>query len=444
LRTAAAAAIGIPTIIPASALGRITTPPSDRITLGHIGVGGRGGDLLNEFLQVEKSQSVAVCDCFGDRRQARAQQINAHYADKFGLAAYRGVHEFGDFRELLLHQDIDAVVIATPDHWHVPIGIAAVRSGKHIYVEKPLGVSIRENQAMRRAVQESGAVFQYGTQQRSWGQFRFACELVRNGYIGRLHTMHAWCPDITSQSADFVAHGGSQQPIPVPTGFDYDLWLGPAPWSPYTADRCRNYGTYHHYDNSLGFIAGWGAHPLDIAQWGNNTDDTAPIEYHGNGQLAEGLFTSVSAWDFRCLYANDVTLRFMNEATAKPIVSAYHPAFRDHGTTFIGDEGWVSVDRYGIYAAPEALLNVKLRPSDLHLLERDKHAMHFIECVRTRIPTLCPVNTAVQSDFISHLCDISIRVGRKILWNPQTEEIIGDTEAARMMSRPLRGQWRLW
>jgi predicted dehydrogenase len=443
LKTALAAA-GMPTIVPASVFGRNGTPPSDRVTLGHIGVGGRGGDLLNGFLQVEDAQSIAVCDCFQNRRQARAQQIDDFYAEKFEKSGYSSTGQYHDFRELLARPDIDAVVIATPDHWHVPIGIAAVRAGKHVYIEKPLGVSMREDQAMRQAVQETGAVFQYGTQQRSWRQFRFACELARNSYLGKLHTIHAWCPDISSQAPDFFAPGGSQQSIPVPEGFDYERWLGPAPWSPYTADRCRNYGTYHHYDNSLGFIAGWGAHPLDIAQWGNGTDDTAPVEYEGSGVLAQGLFTTVASWDFHCAYANGVVLRFMNEATAQPIVSTYHPAFRDHGTTFIGDDGWVSVDRYGIYAAPESLLNVQLRPSDLHFLARDDHHAHFIECVRTRMPSLSPVTTAVQSDFISHLCDISIRVRRKIRWNPATEEIIDDPEATRLMSRPLLASWRLW
>ena len=438
-----AAVLAAPMIIPASVLGRANTPPSERVTMGHIGVGGRGSDLLNGFLQLKDAQSVAVCDPFRDRREARARQIDDFYAATIGRGSFRSVDAYNDFRELLARPDIDAVVIATPDHWHVPIAIAAVRAGKDVYVEKPLGVSIREDQAMRAAVYETGAVFTYGTQQRSWNQFRFACELVRNGYIGKLHTIHAWCSAIDSQSTDFHAPGGSQQPAPIPEGFDYDLWLGPAPWSPYTLDRCTPNGTYHHYDNSLGFIAGWGAHPLDIAQWGNDSDDTAPILYEGDGVIADGLYQSVASWNFTCSYADGVKLIFQNTATAQPLVTQYHPAFHDHGTTFLGDEGWVSVDRYGIYAAPKSLLSVRLKPNDVQFLPRDNHSAHFVECVKTRHPSLSPVNTAVQSDIISHLCDISVRVGRPIRWNPETEEIIGDPAATRLMSRPLRSPWRV-
>lgn len=439
LTGAATTAIVAPTIIPASAFGRSTTAPSDRITLGHIGVGGRGSDLLRSFLQVDGQQSLAVCDPFTYKRAEGAAEIETFYAEKWQRSNYNACAAYNHFAELLDRDDIDAVVIATPDHWHVPIGIAAVKAGKDVYIEKPLGVSIRENQVVREAVRRTNAVFQYGTQQRSWQQFRFACELVRNGYIGNLHTIHAWCADISSQEQSFQTPIlGSQEPMPVPEGFDYDLWLGPAPVTPYTADRCTSLGTYHHFDNSLGFIAGWGAHPIDIAQWGNDSDDTAPIYYEGKGEINKGLFETVRWWDFTCTYANGVILRFMNEAIGREVVADYHYDPHDHGTTFIGDKGWVSVDRMGIYAEPVSLLAVKLAPHEEHLLERDNHYEHFVECVRTRMTSISPVNTAVQSDIISHLCDISIRVGRPIKWDPKAEEIIGDPEATRLTRRSLR------
>ncbi len=444
LKSAAMLTASMPAIIPASALGRTNTPPGDRIVLGHIGVGNRGSALLRSFLQVDDQQSVAVCDPYANKRKAQAAQVDKFYAEKLGRPDYKACAAYGDFRELLARDDIDAVVIATPDHWHVPIAIEAVKAGKDVYVEKPLGVSIRENQAMRRAVRQNGRIFQYGTQQRSWRQFRFAVELVRNGYIGTLHTIHAWCPDISSQEQAFNEPiVGSQQPIDIPAGFDYDLWLGPAPWSPYTADRCTSFGSYHHYDNSLGFIAGWGAHPLDIAQWGNNTDDTAPIFYEGKGEINKGLYESVRWWDFRCTYQNGVKMRLMSEAIGRQVFSELHPETHSHGTTFIGDEGWVSVNRASILAGPMSLLDVRLGPREEHLRERNNHYAHFVECVRTRLDSISPVNTAVQSDIISHLCDISIRVGRPIRWDPQQEEIIGDAEATRRMTRSLRSPWRL-
>jgi hypothetical protein len=443
-KMAGIAAISAPVIIPSSAFGRSLTPPSERIALGHIGVGGRGSGVMRSFLQVDGQQSVAVCDPFQEKREQRAADIDTFYADKFSAANYKACAAYNDFRELLARDDIDAVVVATPDHWHVPIAIEAVKSGKDVYVEKPLGVSIHENQAIRHAVQKTGKIFQYGTQQRSAQQFRFAAELVRNGYIGNLQSMHAWCPDITSQEQVFqIPVVGSEQPIEIPPGFDYDLWLGPAPRTAYTADRCTSLGTYHHFDNSLGFIAGWGAHPLDIAQWGNNTDDTAPVYYEGKGELNKGFFETVRWWDFWCTYENGVKMRFSNQAIALDAISEYHPEPHDHGTTFFGDEGWVSVNRRAIFAENTSLLKLRLRPDDEHLLVSNNHYEHFIECVKTRLQSICPVNTAVQSDIISHLCDISIRVDRPIKWDPKNEKIIGDDDAARLTRRSLRSPWNI-
>ena len=440
---AAIAGFGAPTIVPASALGQSNRPsPSDRIILGHIGVGGRGTALLRSFLEIDDGQSLAVCDPFTDRRMERSAEIDEYYSNA-ELRTYHGTAAYNDFRELLARPDIDAVVIATPDHWHVPIAIAAVKAGKDVYVEKPLGISIHENLAMRQAIRETGAIFQYGTQQRSWHQFRFACELVRNGLIGRLETIHAWCSDISSQEQNFnTPVTGSQQPAPIPEGLDYHMWLGPAPWSPYTIDRCTSFGTYHHRDNSLGFIAGWGAHPLDIAQWGNDSDDTAPVEYEGRGEVNKGLYETVRWWDFHCTYENGVKMRFTSHPKALEFLD-YHPDPRDHGTTFLGDSGWVSVDRYGIYTDPPSLLSTKLKPSDLHLRERHNHYAHFVECVRSRLSSISPVNTAVQSDIISHLCNISVRIDRPLRWNPKAEMILDDDEARRFMKRTLKTPWTI-
>lgn len=432
-----------PMIIPSTVFGKKHIPPSsDRVTLGHIGVGSMGGVHVSNFLQLHNAQSVAVCDPFTSRRERLVKKINKHYAEKFSIPSFKGCDAYNDFRELLSRDDIDAVIIATPDHWHVPIAISAVKAGKDVYVEKPLGVSVRENLAVRDAVQRYGRIFQYGTQQRSGRNFRFACELVRNGYIGRLHTIHAWCAALDVNA--FTPPGGSMTPIPVPEGFDYNMWIGPAPKTPYTVDRCTNSGSYHHYDNSLGFIAGWGAHPLDIAQWGNNTDHTTPVEYNGSGTIAKGgLFESVDSWDFWCTYANGVKMRFMNNGIALPIVRKTFPQARDHGTMFIGTEGWVAVDRTNVYAKSESLLTIKLCPEEIHLYESENHYQNFVDCVKSRRKTICPVEAAVQSDIISHICDISIRVNRKITWDPKKEDIVDDKQASRMLSRPYRSPWRL-
>ncbi len=416
--------------------------PSDRVALGHIGVGGRGTSLLKSFLQLPHSTSVAVCDCFASRREDRKALIEDHYAqDRSGT--YKGCEVYADYRELLDRRDIDAVIIATPDHWHVPIAIEAVKKGKDVYVEKPLGLSIRENLLMRQAVQRYGRIFQYGTQQRSDRDFRFACELVRNGYVGKLDTVYTWCAAIESQADEFHAPGGCMQPVYPPDELDYDMWLGPAVYSPYTRDRCTPHGTYHHYDNSLGFIAGWGAHPLDIAQWGNDTDDTAPVYYEGTGTIAQGLFRTVATWDFWCEYANGVRMRFMDRHKALPMISPKFPQARDHGTLFQGDKGWVAVDRTSAYASPESLLRVKLRPGDVHLYKSTNHYGNFIDCILSRRQAISPVNAAVQSDIISHLCDISVRLGRPIRWDPESETILDDVQASTMMIRAKRNPWEL-
>ena len=432
----------VPVLVPSSVLGRTCISPNNRINLGHIGVGGRGTSLLKSFLMLKNTQSVAVCDAFKDRCIDRASIIDQHYSEEFNDPLYKCCRVFSDFRDLLAQKDIDAVVIATPDHWHVPIAIAAVKAGKDVYVEKPLGVSISDNQKLRKIVHKYGAIFQHGTQQRSFYDFRFVCELVRNGYIGDLHTIYTWCAAMDSQASAFNAPGGSMVPVSVPTGFDYDMWLGPAPKTPYTIDRCTNFGTYHHYDNSLGFIAGWGAHPLDIAQWGNNTDNTAPVYYEGKGTIAEqGLFRTVDTWDFWCTYANGVRMRFINEKQALPVVQKEFKQARDHGTMFVGSEGWVAVDRSHAYASPAFLLNIKLKKDDIKLSSSLNHYQNFIDCVKSRRQPVSPIHSAVQSDIISHLCDISVRVCRPIQWDPLNEKILNDPEADRFMSRPYRNPW---
>jgi predicted dehydrogenase len=323
----------------------------------------------------------------------------------------------------------------------VPIAIAAAQAGKHMYVEKPLGVSMQQDQAVRAAVKRYGVVFQFGTQQRSGRNFRFACELVRNGRIGELQTIHAWCPRGES--------GGSTTPVPVPAGFDYDMWLGPAPYAPYTEDRCAaetymRKGTYHIFDYALGFIAGWGIHPLDIAQWGNGTDDTCPVEYEGTGTYpTEGLFDTCVTWDVRCRYANGVKIRFMSDDVVKPLIEEYHPRSIDHGTTFVGSEGWVSVDREGIYADPPSLLKSEIGPDEIHLYESNHHQQNLLDCIKSRSQTISHIDAAFQGDAICQLSEIAVRTGRKIRWDPKKEEIIGDDAASRLLTRPMRSPWHL-
>ena len=441
-----AAAIVVPTIIPSSALGKGNTPPpSERVTLGHIGVGGRGSGVMGVFLNISKAQIVAVSDCYQSRCDRAADRVNKHYAKLRPDAQGNGCAAYQDFQELLARDDIDGVVIATPDHWHVPLAICAIESGKDVYVEKPLGTAMTWAWRLRELVNRRSAVFQYGTQQRSARNFRYACELVRNGYIGEIKRIEAGCPGMrpTRNIQKFTSHHKNTKPVDVPADLDYERWLGPATWSPYTKSRTTSYGSYFCYDNALGFIAGWGAHPLDIAQWGMNADNTAPIHYAGIGAIpTDGLFDSIAEWDVHCRYANGVSMRFMDEIAAQPIVSKYR-RFSNHGTTFFGSEGWVSVDRGGIYAHDINLLRTKLRSSDERLCVSQSQFGNFVDGIQSRQPTINPVESAVNSDLISHLSDISIRLNRKVHWDPKKEKILNDPQATRMLHRGLRAPWML-
>ncbi|MEK7404238.1 MAG: Gfo/Idh/MocA family oxidoreductase [Acidobacteriota bacterium] len=421
LKTAAAVA---PSVITSNALGNGAIPPaSDRINIGFIGNGTRGGDgLIKMFLPLPDAQCVATCDCFKDRRERWAKRIEDSYAERSGQGSFRGCAPFSDFRELLERKEIDAVAIATPDHWHVPAAMAAIRAGKDLYLEKPLGLSINQGKALRAAIRKSGRVFQYGTQQRSSRHIRYGCELVRNGRIGKVHTVVVLAPN--------GARGGSSTPMPVPEGFDYEMWSGPAPVRPYTDDRCLRPGHYHIYDYCLGYIAGWGAHPLDVAQWGLGTDGTSPTEYEGAGYVPKtGLYDAVANWTVRCRYAGGIVMHFMD----------------DHSnlTKFIGTEGWVAISRSALDAEPKSLLKSEIGANELHLHESGNHGQDFLNSVRSREETVNPIESAVRSDAISHLSNIAIRTGRGIRWDPIREVILDDAEAARMLERPLRAPWTL-
>lgn len=422
----AAAAVAAPMIVPSTVLGK--TAPSNRVNLALIGVGGRGSAHLGYIRELEGAQILAVCDCFQERREGKREALNEHYQGKV-VKAYR------DFREVLARDDIDGIVVATPDHWHAHVAIAAARAGKDMYVEKPLSVSLEWAWELRKAIKENNVVFEYGTQQRSQFQFRQACELVINGYIGELQRVEAWCPDLETDQI------GSTRPIDPPEGFDYDRWLGPAGVKPYTADRCTYMGAWHVYDYALGFVAGWGAHSLDIAQWGLEMDHTSPVRYEGTGLLREkGLYDTVYGWDMACTYANGLTMRFMGADVAKPIVTKYR-RWSNHGTTFFGTEGWVSVDRGDIHTSDPKLRGIKLKPDDTRLRKTGGHPDDFISCMKSRETPVSSFEAGIRSDTISHLCDIAIRLEKPIEWNPKKERVVGNPLAQAMLDRPIRKPW---
>jgi hypothetical protein len=414
------AAISFPYVITSQALGSGTVPPaSERITLGHIGVGGQGTVLLNGFLYVDGCQSVAVCDAFASKRKNAVATVDKIQSQRAGKE-YKGCDEYEDFRQLLSRDDIDGVIIATPDHWHVPIALTAAKAGKDMYVEKPLGISIEENKEIRGAIRRYGNVFQYGTQQRCFSsQCAFACELVLNDRIGELKEINVVAPA--------GASGGSTKEVPVPSDLNYNLWLGPAPISPYTADRCTSAGSWYIYDNALGFIAGWGAHPLDIMYWGY---PHIPVEYEGTGTIpTEGLFDTITHWDIKGRFSSGVKFTFKDG----PEVNK---------TLFVGEDGWVWASRESIDANPKSLLKETIKADEIHLLQNNNHYQNFIDAVKTRMKPASPIESSVQSDFVSHLSDIAIRTASKVTWDPEKETIVDNEPAARMMRRTSRIQWQ--
>ena len=417
-------ALTIPQILPASALGKAgTVAPSNRVVVGCIGVGGMGQGDMGMCLALPDVQVVAVCDPKRDKREGAKQAVDGRYG-KPGCAAYN------DFRELIAREDIDAVSIASNDHWHVLHALAAVRAGKDVYVEKPLGLSFEEIRTLREAVHRYGRIFQFGTQQRSMPNFRLACELVLNGRIGKVHTIRVSAPSGFSERTGEATF----MPAPVPEGFDYEMWLGPAPRTPYTPNRVISPHWFHISDYSLGYIAGWGIHHVDIAQWGNGSELSGPIEIAGSGVFpaSDGLCDNPLMWDVTMRYANGVTLDYTSDGDRNK-----------HGIRFEGTEGWVYVNRGEFDAQPKSLLEEKIRPDEIHLPVSTNHQRNWIDCIKTRASTIANIDVAVRSDSLCHLSDIALRLGRKLRWDPEKEEFVDDPEANRWLKRGMRSPWHL-
>jgi len=423
-------AIGFPYIVRSSALGQAGTPaPSERIAVGCIGVGPQGTGVMGNFLDQKDARVVAVCDVKKTAREAAQTLVNKHYNDTVCTT-------YNDFRELVARNDIDVVLVATCDHWHVLASLAAVTAGKDVYCEKPLGVSIAEDQALLAAVHRYSRAFQFGTMQRSSRDFRFACELVCNGRIGKLHTINVWSPG--------SATGGPLKPAPVPDWLDYDLWLGPAPYIPYTQDRCSNQWWWYISDYAIGFIAGWGIHPIDIAVWGGADKLSGPIEIEGKGTwpTPDGVCDTAMNWNVTCKYPTGVTINF----TGYPFPEEWQKRYgrtTSHGTAFEGTDGWVHVDREGINAHPKELLSTQFGPNDARLYESNNHVRNLLDCVKSRAPTICPIDESVRGDILCQISDIAIRLEQKLVWDQAKERFVNNDIANRRLSRSMRSPWTL-
>jgi predicted dehydrogenase len=401
-----------PFVIPASALGRGQPAPSERITLGLIGCGGRGSGLGGLFLGFSACRCVAVCDVDAERRDRAKAQVDKKYGATDCAACT-------DFREVLARDDIDAVVIASTEHWHGVQAVMACRAGKDVYCEKPLALTIPEARAIAGAGRRYARIVQAGSQSRSITPIRFGCEVVRRGRIGKVTEVHASC------------HGPSGpsrfKPEPVPQGLDWDLYLGPAPWQPYNKSIHPGRGWMYVRDLGGGGMTDWGAHHFDIAQWGLGMDDSGPVEVFPPGHLGR---KNVS---FR--YANGVML--------------YHdPNWPTSGVTFVGAEGRVSIHGLSLRVefAPEALaaeLRLEMKTALAGADINKNHVENFLDCVRTRAKPNADAEIGCRSVTVCHLGNIGYWLRRPLKWDPVKEEFVGDEEANRWLGRAMRAPWRV-
>jgi len=425
------AAIALPNFIPASVLGRSgAIAPSERITMGFIGVGGQGGGHLfggawtyvaGGYAGRKEVQVLAVCDTWRDRREKAAQRVNNHYRDIYG-DKFAPCQTYDDFRQVLERKDIDAVLIATPAHWHATMAAMAAQAGKDIYCEKPSAVTLAEAAAMRSAVLRYGRVYQAGTQQRSeyGGKFRQACEFIRSGRIGKLKEIYAYrdggaifWPNQDLARAQWPKRFSEGKP--VPDGLDWDLYLGPMPWFPYDGIV-----TAHRFD--IGEL-NWAQHHYDIVQWVADADETGPVELFMEGERS-------------CYkYASGVVVY------GKPYPG--EPVGADGGACFVGTAGRIAVDRDNLVSDPPDLVREPLRPNEVHLYHSNSHSGNFLQCIRTRQRTICPAEVAARSASAMLLGGVVKQLKRPLKWDPVAEQFIGDEEANRLCSIAKRPPWNI-
>jgi len=420
---AAGVAIAVPHYVPASALGKEPgkEAPSGRVAIATVGCGGRGGYDMDRLVRYG-GQIVALCDV-NKNHLARAMK---RY--KVPAAA-----TCGDFRKTVTRKDVDAVLVSTIDHWHVLVALAALKAGKDIYVEKPVGKNIRETRALLEAVKKSGRIFTGGTESRSMASTRRICELVRQGRIGKVTKMVTACPGGLTSGPPKVA--------PVPEYLDFDMYTGPSPKRPFDPKRISTRFHFHINDYcSSGFMAGWGIHIHDIAHWAMDLDDTGPVEIEGKatyppkGDLVDCPLT----WNVKYTYANGLKMEFVDGKQWK-----YGSG---NGVRFEGTKGWI-LTRYGgaAQASDPKILKSKIGENEVHLYDAGKgdDNFNFVQCVKSRKQTCSPANAAHSSAAIGYLGEIACRLGRKLKWDPAKDVFANDDEANKLVGAPMRPPWKL-
>jgi hypothetical protein len=431
---ATAAALGAPCIVPASLFGK--NSPGNRITLGIIGCGNQSTVDIPEFFKNDDCQIIACCDVNRGSRGYRNEKqflgrepqrdfVNKFYAQKAGVESFNGCVAYSDFREVLARKDVDAVVIITPDHWHAIQTIMAAEAGKDIYCQKPLSLTIRDGQEMIKAVRKHDRILQCGSQWRSKAHIRQACELVLNGRIGKLQRVESYVA-----ANNFTGPGPGWKPEPVPEGFDYDFWLGPAPKAPYHSLRCF-YKFRFILDYSGGQTTNFGHHSNGVVRWAVG-DDLFPTEFEDQGSEwpeKGDLFTTATKVGFRAKFPNGVELLCKTDK-------------KGFGVRFEGSEGWLEVGSRKVESSPVSIKDSVLGGNDKRLRVSENHYRDFLDAVKSRKDGLEPVETGHRTSMLCHLGNIAMMLKTKIKFDPEKEQIVGNDEANKMLSRPLRAPWK--
>ena len=409
-------------IVPSSVLGDDKRPaPSERVTLACIGVGNMGTNNLKAFMQDERVQVVAICDV--DEK---------HRANALEIAGLKPSDGYSDFRQVLERKDIDAVMIATPDHWHSFITVAAANAGKDIYCEKPLAASIREGRIVCDSIAKNKRILQCGTWRRSGIYTRWACELVQNQYIGELKEIEVGVPGEFRIRGGFT---GLEKPESVPKHFDYEMWKGPTADAQYSAARCHfNFRWINQY--APGYITDWGAHFLDVSQWGNDSDDTTPISVRAVDvtKRNKGIYDAAESFRIEYLYKNGVKMSMFSTTDTEKL-----------GIKFIGEKGWVFTQDKVFKTYPEELRVTRIKNSDKRLYVSTNHHRNFIDSVKSRHSTTAPPEVAHRAATCCHLGAIAVeQLGVELQFDPKTEQFTNNDLANSMLMRPMRDEWSIY
>ncbi len=423
-----ALALAAPAILPSGAFGQENRPaPSNRITMGIVGAGWQGGSNMGAFLGHKECQVVAVCDVDKNHLSDAVNEVNKRYGNQ-DCKAYH------DYRELMARKDIDTVMLALPDHWHELVAVEAANNGKDIFGEKPLARTIAEQQAMVKAVQANKRIWQTGSWQRSERHFHYAAEIVRNGLIGKIKRVEVGLP---SGHADFSNNRDKNKVTEPPPELDYNFWIGPSQMMPYI--ECRIHKNWRwNYNTGGGQLLDWIGHHCDIAHWGMDCDNSGPVEVEGKGEFPphDAVWNTATKYRINLKYPNDIEM---------VIAGGYNDI--KGGTKWIGTDGWVWVSRGNAFESSKAeWMESRRLPEELRkvkLYESNDHWGNFLDCVKSRKPTITPVETAHHSAIPGHLGLIAMLTGRKLKWDAQKEVIVGDPDASKMLSRDFRQPWKL-